>query len=216
MDRTSRCEGSGGCWRGRHVYLAFSGAGVAGSYGWTGSGGPAYWPERTGRSTWICSGSGADVGIARYFVCCSCSYIAQTTDRIFQAGGCRGVGGSFFLYKDCLRTDYVFLFVIDADRTLYLSLIHILLRLLELLDKPINGKFDFKHLQAIHAYIFQDVYDWAGKVRTVDIAKGNMFCNVRFISSQADVIFSGLKEEHYLAGLDEDMEKIIAKCIKKK
>ena len=41
-----------------------------------------------------------------------------------------------------------------------------MLRLLELLDKPINGKFDFKHLQAIHAYIFQDVYDWAGKVRT--------------------------------------------------
>lgn len=82
-----------------------------------------------------------------------------------------------------------------------------MLRLLELLDKPINGKFDFKHLQAIHAYIFQDVYDWAGKVRTVDIAKGNMFCNVRFISSQADVIFSRLKEEHYLAGLDEDMEQ---------
>lgn len=60
------------------------------------------------------------------------------------------------------------------------------------------------------------MYGWAGKVRTVDIAKGNMFCNVRFISSQADVIFSRLKEEHYLAGLDEDMEKIIAKCIKKK
>lgn len=80
-----------------------------------------------------------------------------------------------------------------------------MLRLLELLDKPINGKFDLKHLQAIHAYIFQDVYDWAGKIRTVDIAKGNMFCNVRFISCQADVIFSGLKEEHYLAGLDEGM-----------
>ena len=30
-----------------------------------------------------------------------------------------------------------------------------MLRLLELLDKPINGNFDFKHLQAIHAYIFQ-------------------------------------------------------------
>ena len=71
-------------------------------------------------------------------------------------------------------------------------------RLLELIDKPIEGKFDFKHLQAIHAYIFQDVYDWAGKIRTVDIAKGNTFCNVRFISSQADVIFSKLKEEYYL------------------
>ncbi|MCM1559798.1 MAG: Fic family protein [Butyrivibrio sp.] len=33
-----------------------------------------------------------------------------------------------------------------------------------------------KHLQAIHAYIFQDVYDWAGELRKVDIAKGNMFC----------------------------------------
>ena len=28
-----------------------------------------------------------------------------------------------------------------------------MLRLLELLDKPINGKFDFKHLQAIHKEI---------------------------------------------------------------
>ena len=74
-----------------------------------------------------------------------------------------------------------------------------MLRLLELIDKPIEGKFDLKHLQAIHAYIFQDVYDWAGKIRTVDIAKGNTFCNVRFISSQADVIFSKLKEEYYLA-----------------
>ena len=80
-----------------------------------------------------------------------------------------------------------------------------MLRLLELIDKPIEGKFDLKHLQAIHAYIFQDVYQWAGKIRTVDIAKGNTFCNVRFISSQADVIFSKLKEEYYLAGLEEYM-----------
>lgn len=80
-----------------------------------------------------------------------------------------------------------------------------MLRLLELIDKPIEGKFDLKHLQAIHAYIFQDVYDWEGKIRTVDIAKGNTFCNVRFISSQADVIFSKLKEEYYLAGLEEYM-----------
>lgn len=80
-----------------------------------------------------------------------------------------------------------------------------MLRLLELIDKPIEGKFDLKHLQAIHAYIFQDVYDWKGKIRTVDIAKGNTFCNVRFISSQADAIFSKLKEEYYLAGLEEYM-----------
>lgn len=31
-----------------------------------------------------------------------------------------------------------------------------------------------------------------------------MFCNVRFISSQADKIFSELKAENYLSELDED------------
>lgn len=78
-----------------------------------------------------------------------------------------------------------------------------MLRILELIDKPIQGKFDLKHLQSIHKYIFQDVYEWAGKIRKVDIAKGNMFCNVRFIESQAEEIFGKLKEENYLKGLGE-------------
>ena len=79
-----------------------------------------------------------------------------------------------------------------------------MLRLLELIDRPIRGKYDLKHLQAIHKYIFQDVYEWAGEIRKVDIAKGNMFCNVRFLSSQAAEIFGKLKEEDYLQGLEED------------
>lgn len=77
-----------------------------------------------------------------------------------------------------------------------------MLRILELVDKPIQGKFDLKHLQSVHRYIFQDIYDWAGKIRKVDIAKGNMFCSVKFIESQAEEIFGKLKEEHYLQGLD--------------
>jgi len=44
-------------------------------------------------------------------------------------------------------------------------------RLLELQKQPVKGKFDFKHLQKIHKYIFQDIYDWAGKTRTVNIGK---------------------------------------------
>lgn len=79
-----------------------------------------------------------------------------------------------------------------------------MLRLLELIDKPIRGKFDLKHLQAIHKYIFQDIYEWAGEIRKVDIAKGNMFCNVRFLSGQAAEIFGKLKEEDYLQGLEEE------------
>lgn len=76
-----------------------------------------------------------------------------------------------------------------------------MLRILELVDKPIDGKFDLEHLRSIHRYIFQDIYDWAGEIRKVDIAKGNMFCNVKFIEGQASEIFEKLKAENYLRGL---------------
>lgn len=79
-----------------------------------------------------------------------------------------------------------------------------MLRILELLDNPVKGAFDLKHLQAIHAYIFQDMYDWAGELRKVDIAKGNMFCNAMFLSAQADEIFGKLKTENYLYGLEKN------------
>lgn len=78
-----------------------------------------------------------------------------------------------------------------------------MLRILELMERPVQGGFDIKHLQAIHKYIFQDIYEWAGKIRIVDIAKGNMFCNVKFIQSQAEEIFGKLKEEAYLQYLNE-------------
>jgi cell filamentation protein len=48
-------------------------------------------------------------------------------------------------------------------------------RLFELKRKPIKIK-TADTLLTIHGYIFQDLYDWAGKVRTVQISKqGNQF-----------------------------------------
>lgn len=43
------------------------------------------------------------------------------------------------------------------------------IRLRELQENPIRGNFDFAHLRAIHRYIFQDIYEWAGEIRTVEI-----------------------------------------------
>lgn len=40
------------------------------------------------------------------------------------------------------------------------------IRLQELQRQPITGKFDFLHLRKIYKYIFQDIYQWAGKIRT--------------------------------------------------
>ncbi|MCV9940051.1 Fic family protein [Boseaceae bacterium BT-24-1] len=52
-----------------------------------------------------------------------------------------------------------------------------------------SGQFDLAHLRAIHHHLFQDVYDWAGELRTVEIAKGgNQFQFRRYIGTgMADV-----------------------------
>ncbi len=85
------------------------------------------------------------------------------------------------------------------------------LRAAELFENPIIGCFDFKHLQAIHRYLFQDIYDWAGEVRTVDIAKGNLFCRCFAIESEAERIFKELKSEKYLKDLSaKDFAKRLA------
>jgi cell filamentation protein len=79
------------------------------------------------------------------------------------------------------------------------------LRSIEILENPVAGQFDLAHLQSIHLALFQDVYDWAGKIRTVDISRGNSrFANVRFIESAANDIFNKLARENWLKGLDAD------------
>jgi cell filamentation protein len=36
---------------------------------------------------------------------------------------------------------------------------------------PIAGDFDFEHYKQIHAFLFCDLYEWAGQPRTTDISK---------------------------------------------
>ena len=62
-------------------------------------------------------------------------------------------------------------------------------RLYQLQKNPVKGKFDYNHLCRIHHYIFQDLYDWAGKTRVVNIAKTSLFCLIQFIPSYANSIF---------------------------
>ena len=63
------------------------------------------------------------------------------------------------------------------------------IRLYQLQEQPVHGNFDFNHLCRIHEHIFQDLYDWAGEIRTVNIAKTNMFCLVQHIQAYAQTIF---------------------------
>lgn len=44
-------------------------------------------------------------------------------------------------------------------------------RMIQLLDRPPAPTGDLTELRAIHRHLFQDVYEWAGELRTVDIRK---------------------------------------------
>ncbi|MCI2285459.1 Fic family protein [Colwellia sp. MSW7] len=47
------------------------------------------------------------------------------------------------------------------------------------------NQFNLSHLQQLHFQLFQDIYDWAGEIRKVDIAKGTTrFCTCSRIEAE--------------------------------
>lgn len=63
-------------------------------------------------------------------------------------------------------------------------------RVVELELSPIEGRFDFDHLRTIHRYILQDLYDWAGELRTVDTrALGIPHARPQFLPTELDRVF---------------------------
>lgn len=61
------------------------------------------------------------------------------------------------------------------------------------------GRFSVSHYQAVHRHLFQDVYSWAGKFRTVRIAKStSTFCYPEHIAREMQRLFAWLKQEQFL------------------
>lgn len=50
-------------------------------------------------------------------------------------------------------------------------------RLIGLDRRRLPGEYDLGHLREFHRFIFGDIYDWAGELRTVDITKRDTFCS---------------------------------------
>lgn len=68
----------------------------------------------------------------------------------------------------------------------------------------IKKTFDYKHLKSLHKELFKDLYDWAGKERTVDISKpGTLFCRAMFIEEEAKRIFNNLKKDNFLKDIKD-------------
>lgn len=81
-------------------------------------------------------------------------------------------------------------------------------RTLQLWRHPPAPTRDLAELQAIHGHLFQDIYPWAGQLRTVDLRKtvpgAQPFLPVSMISRSAGFVFDQLRQDHYLQHLDRE------------
>ncbi len=74
------------------------------------------------------------------------------------------------------------------------------------LDKLKPRKFASR--QAIHKYLFEDIYDFAGKLRTVNLAKGNYrFAPLMYLEvvlagdvNSREVFMQGIDQSYYYEG----------------
>ena len=84
-------------------------------------------------------------------------------------------------------------------------------KLLALRQKGITGNFDKNHFVSIHKYIFEDIYPFAGKFRTENIAKGYFrFAEWEYIEEELEKLLLKLKNENYL---NEKSEEELAKAL---
>jgi cell filamentation protein len=75
-------------------------------------------------------------------------------------------------------------------------------RIYDLIRKPIPGAYDLLHLRAFHQHIFQDLYDWAGRLRTVSIGRGRLFSLPEHLEAGAGELFGWLARAGHLRGRD--------------
>ena len=81
-------------------------------------------------------------------------------------------------------------------------------RAIELWDKGLINNFEvgtYKGLQEIHAFLFQDIFDFAGKTRDVNLSKANFrFANLLYLESNLAII-----ERMPEGSFDEIIEKYV-------
>ena len=72
-------------------------------------------------------------------------------------------------------------------------------RLKEIAINPLPGKYDYAHLLQMHKYIFQDIYEWAGRQRKLNIYK-------------EEPVLGGLSIDYSdMFDISKDAERILAK-----
>jgi len=95
------------------------------------------------------------------------------------------------------------------------------LRLRQLIENQIVRSFDFEHLCRIHHFIFQDIFDWAGTLRTINIEKPEAalggisveYSDVQNIQTEGEKACSKINRIQWKTLQVEQKAEIFAKCM---
>jgi cell filamentation protein len=70
------------------------------------------------------------------------------------------------------------------------------------------------HLCAIHRQLYQDIFDWAGHLREVDIYQGDTrFCHFAYIEKEGNALMQDLEDESWLVGYRKTSLLIVLRTI---
>ena len=72
-------------------------------------------------------------------------------------------------------------------------------------DEPLPaGRFSVSHYCTVHHHLFQDVYSWAGKFRSVRISRNkSAFCYPENIAKEMRTLFANLRKRNFLRDLSQ-------------
>lgn len=76
-------------------------------------------------------------------------------------------------------------------------------RIIQLMDSAsgsLPNSRDFQEISAIHFHLFQDMYEWAGKLRTIDMRRGDgdFFAPCAGLKANLDYLAIHLREKNFL------------------
>lgn len=86
---------------------------------------------------------------------------------------------------------------LDENETLITSV-----KTLQIEMQSVTAEPDFSYLKHLHFVLFNELYSWAGEIRTINISKmRTVFCPADQIEETSKAIFERLQANHYFRGL---------------
>lgn len=117
---------------------------------------------------------------------------------------------SIYCYKDS-NTLVNKLNIKDNEKLSTIERKLVLLKLYELRQNNRIGNFDIFHFLSIHQFLFEDIYPFAGKIRSEDIAKDNFrFAKWEYIEDQLKDLLNKLANEDLKNCSKEELSQKLA------